>query len=191
MIKWCVVWRHSQHLSHPSLCSVSPSSANTHKFPFPEMCFENRSFILTVNNQADRYSLTILSNMKTLGEKLHRSCSSESQRWRVTNHHKHTHEECRITHVSRIWWYAAEQMLILLVWVVKRSDSLLKLIEITDILQQNEIKYKKSYWHKHNFNILPGLSGAISTFLYSLLQFILVVPNLKDQQMNIRKIRTF
>lgn len=45
----------------PSLRSVSPSCTNTHRFPFPELCFENRSFILTVNSQADRYSLTILS----------------------------------------------------------------------------------------------------------------------------------
>lgn len=88
MIKWCVVWRHSQHLSHPSLCSLSPSSANTHKFSFPEMCFENRSFLLTVNNQADRYRPTILLHAKTLGGSW--SCSSVAQRWSVANHHKHT-----------------------------------------------------------------------------------------------------
>ena len=55
MIKWCVVWRHSQHLSHPSPGCASPllqerRHTHTHRFPFPEPCCENRSFILTVNS---------------------------------------------------------------------------------------------------------------------------------------------
>ena len=64
MIKWCVVWRHSQHLSHPlALLCISPlhetqTQTYTHTrtralgFPFPEPCFENRSFVLTVNSRA-------------------------------------------------------------------------------------------------------------------------------------------
>lgn len=128
MIKWCVVWRHSQHLSHPSLCSVSPSctKANTHthadRFPFPEPCFENRSFILTVNSQADRYSLTIRSTVEKkkpprwISARYTCCCGSVSQRWSVANHPKHTHEECRITCVRRIRWHYGEQTLILLFW---------------------------------------------------------------------------
>lgn len=104
MIKWCVVWRHSQHLSHPSLCSgsVSCTKANTRRFPFPELCFENRSFILTVNSQADRV-LTILLIVRALGGYRRSTCywSSLSPRWSVTDHNK-TPGIMRGEHVG--WW---------------------------------------------------------------------------------------
>lgn len=92
---------------------------HTHRFPFPELCFENRSFILTVNSQADRYSLAILSIIKPLGGYLARYtcyCGIVSPRWSGTNRHNHTHEECRITHVGRLRWYDVNEMLGLLFW---------------------------------------------------------------------------
>lgn len=67
MIKWCVVWRHSQPLPSVDLLCISPRCTNsiTHGFPSPELCFENRSFILTVNSGADRYGPTIRSRHKS------------------------------------------------------------------------------------------------------------------------------
>lgn len=82
--------------------SLLQEHKHTHRFPFPELCFENRSFILTVNSQADRYSPTVLSIIKPprwISARYTCYCSSVSPRWSVANHHKtHTHEECRITH---------------------------------------------------------------------------------------------
>lgn len=90
MIKWCVVWRHSRHLSHPSL-SAAPyllSSARKqtrdatharHRFPSPEPCFQNRSLVLTVNRRADRYGPGVGS----------------------AGRHQRTHEECGITRRGR------------------------------------------------------------------------------------------
>lgn len=66
MIKWCVVWRQSRHLSLPlTLLCISilhASQRAAHRFPFPELCFENRCFILPVNTDTDRYNLTIPSH---------------------------------------------------------------------------------------------------------------------------------
>lgn len=94
------------NLSHPSICSASPRCTNsiTHGLPSPELCFENRSFILTVNSGAYRYSPTIRSVTKPLCGYLrstHVTAASVSLRWGVANHRRHTHEECRVTHVGR------------------------------------------------------------------------------------------
>lgn len=53
-----------------SLLHKASTHTHTYRFPFPELCFENRSFILTVNSQADRYSQSILSTIKPLSEYL-------------------------------------------------------------------------------------------------------------------------
>lgn len=106
-IKWCVVWHLSQHLS-PSLVlllqRICPlhGRKHAHGFPFPELCFENRSFILTVNSQDDRYSPTIPSLLKPCLWRISDvAVARVSPRWSVTRHHRHTHEECRITKVGR------------------------------------------------------------------------------------------
>lgn len=72
--KKCTKWLHTLTWLNDVWSGVTPSTSPiprttvylpsartlTHRFPFPELCFQNRSFILTVNSQADRYSLSIL-----------------------------------------------------------------------------------------------------------------------------------
>lgn len=90
-------------------CTKANTHTHTHRFPFPEPCFENRRFILTVNSQADRYSLTILSTIKPsprISAPYTCYCGSVSQRWSVANHHKH--EECGMTCGRRIRWHDVE-----------------------------------------------------------------------------------
>lgn len=99
MIKWCVVWRHSRHLSHPSLGFVSPSCTKATRrkkaLRFLSGVLKIESFILRVNSQADRYSVTVRStikqnqkeNLRYLLSTHYHSCMSQS----VANHHKHTH----------------------------------------------------------------------------------------------------
>lgn len=112
--------------SHPSICSASPCCANsiTHGFPFPELCFENRSFILTVNSRADRYSLTTLPLRHKpslwLSARVHISLRPARRRGGASQviAGTHTHEEFRIAHVGRIRRCGGEQMFILLFLVV-------------------------------------------------------------------------
>lgn len=135
--KICTEWLHTLTWLNDVWSGVTPSTSpiprfalylpaartqNTHRFPFPELCFENRSFLLTVNSQADRYGLTILSVTKPLCGYLHSThvtAASVSPRWSITNHHRHTHEECRITLVGRIPW--CDVQLILLCWVAEEA----------------------------------------------------------------------
>lgn len=157
MIKWCVVWRHSQHLSHPSLLTLSPSctNANIRRFPFPEPCCENRRLILTVNSGADRYSLTIPSVAKTSQREI---CAVHMSPWiRVTKPERYKSLQTHtwgMHNVRRIQRDDAEQMLVFAIlrgggntsqWKFTHTDEVFSYLQMCKPAKKLKYSSQKAY----------------------------------------------